>query len=363
MTNRPTAVHLLVIVAMLGTAVSCAKDEQAFSPLAPAIALQVDAPPAVGWTPIPLGLPSGSNRGWASAINNAGVAVGLAYVGGGLQEPFLWSAATGFRRLPTTPARADGVAHAINNEDVVVGVVFGGLSGQAAVWTSGGSHLDSIPGLDSALYSAAVDINDRGEIVGEAVLPSDPFSLVAFRFSPRRGLEFLPPLSGKDARVFALSANGLVVGLSGTSQFVGQPTIWSASNVPTALATMAGAYSVQPVSVNSKGVVVGWSYDGTSVFQPLVWPVPGRFEILRLPVGTTSALAGSIDELGRIYGSTTEQNSAVPIVWGPGGRPRILPQAPTTSDAVPHGSSGCGKLAGATTAVVRQQWMIWDRPC
>jgi hypothetical protein len=321
-----------------------------------------DVVPPTAWTSVVLGLPQGYTGGEATDINDAGVVTGLAYGSAG-GEPFIWSAADGFRRLPTTSNRPAGATRAINNKGFTVGQISGPQSGvQPAVWGPGGSHIDVISGLDSTNNQWAHDINDNGEVVGEGMLTWNPFTWVGYRWTRQKGMEILPTLGGIHSAAYAINASGVIVGVSSTpNSNNSHPTMWSPSLVPTDLGSVPGADATHPVAINSAGVVVGDSYVFTFtrgfnfVFTPVVWHTPGNPELLRLPPGAREARVVDIDDLGWIYGLGYMPH-IVPVVWSPAGVPRILKQT-----TLPARASQCGKIAARWTGTA--QWTIWDRAC
>ncbi len=121
--------------------------------------------------------------GWNTpiAINNRGQIVGFSDlpgdVSGGVLSPnfhaFLWTKAGGIRDLGTLPGDTISEATGINDQGQVVGVSF--PSSHAFLWENGVMmDLNTLIPLDSNLSLISTgDINDRGEITGQACVVSN----------------------------------------------------------------------------------------------------------------------------------------------------------------------------------------------
>jgi uncharacterized membrane protein len=107
----------------------------------------------------------------ATGINDRGDVVGIVGIRH-YSRAFVWSERDGIRLLDT-PAGWYSVAEAINDRGDVAGwIAQGGTSGPtiAVMWTAKGElvQLGSTPGAGpvASLYSRALDLNNRGEVVG-----------------------------------------------------------------------------------------------------------------------------------------------------------------------------------------------------
>jgi probable HAF family extracellular repeat protein len=111
------------------------------------------------------------------AINEFGVVVGFANVPGGKSpgsfhaHAFVWTALAGMRDLGTLPGDSISEALGINDEGVIVGESCGASGCRAVLWR-GGNIVDLnrqvARGYTDQLVFAN-DINDAGEITGQAV--------------------------------------------------------------------------------------------------------------------------------------------------------------------------------------------------
>lgn len=120
----------------------------------------------------------GGGNSVAHGINDRGDVVGYAQVAGGRGQPFLWTEEQGMRQVVECEGQ-NGSAIAINNAREVIG---GCDATGAFFWSRRTGRIDlNLPGFPSSSVS---DINDRGEVVGEASSPK--FGGVAFKWMPRK---------------------------------------------------------------------------------------------------------------------------------------------------------------------------------
>jgi probable HAF family extracellular repeat protein len=129
----------------------------------------------------PVRLQTLGGQGWNTpmAINNSGAAAGFSdtpgdVVGGVLTGNFqaaLWPAGGGIVNLHTLPGDALAQATGINDRGQVIGTSFAASgASRAFLWQNGRIYdLNSLVPANSALYMVATgDINDHGDITGEA---------------------------------------------------------------------------------------------------------------------------------------------------------------------------------------------------
>lgn len=123
------------------------------------------------------------------AINQRGAVVGFANVSGGAAfnaHAFLWTETGGMQDLGTLPGDAISQALGINGRGQVVGLSCGGAGCRAFLWEDGVmTDLNSVvtPGAGHLVF--ANDINDVGEITGQAIDP-ETGDAVAFMAAPTR---------------------------------------------------------------------------------------------------------------------------------------------------------------------------------
>ncbi len=113
------------------------------------------------------------------AINNRGQVVGFANLPGdtnGQFQPmgFIWSKRSGLTKIQPLPGDTNTFANGINDLGVVVGLSLNSSTGaeRAIIWVNGKTmDLNSFLPANSPLYLlAANDIDDRGDIVGQALV-------------------------------------------------------------------------------------------------------------------------------------------------------------------------------------------------
>jgi probable HAF family extracellular repeat protein len=125
-----------------------------------------------------------------AAINQAGHVVGFSDLpGDGPQNPnfhaFLWTRSAGIKDLGTLPGDSISIAYAINEEGLVVGQSIGPGGSRAFLYQDGAmKDLNALVPPGSPLLIYANDVNDSGEIVGQA-FDQKSGELIAFVAVPR----------------------------------------------------------------------------------------------------------------------------------------------------------------------------------
>ncbi|HYO24564.1 MAG TPA: hypothetical protein VEQ85_06400 [Lacipirellulaceae bacterium] len=163
-------------------------------------------------------------------INNAGEVVGRYGFGAGIPLPgpgipygraFYWNSISGLQDIGFEPV-GNGQAAAINESGQVAGsssrfttievdgMEITGLAPRAFLWdaTNGIRDLGEAPGQYSGTFAS--DVNNRGEVVGHAVLPTGRES--AFVWDMAEGLNELPSIAGGDRRAVASNDISQVLG-------------------------------------------------------------------------------------------------------------------------------------------------------
>jgi probable HAF family extracellular repeat protein len=229
-------------------------------------------------TPLPT---LGGNNGTASQINRWGTAAGEAEnttldpdCPHKLQfKPVTWVNGA-IHELPTHPGDPDAVAYAINDKGQVVG-----SSGTCAdfnpnlqlslhplhpiLWEPDGSAID-LKGLGGTGYgfaNLAINLNNRGHVVGTSDLPGDVYGH-AFFWSRKGGIKDLGTLPG-DVRSGAVSINDsdTVVGLSLDPDFNARAFVWQNGVMHdlNSLVSTRDWYLTSATSINDDGQIVGFA--------------------------------------------------------------------------------------------------------
>lgn len=210
----------------------------------------------------------GTLGGWytyAWDINDDGVIVGISETVREERFPFVWKdgVMTALHDDPSEPHQ--GVAYGINNEGAVVGQLYAKWSGEGArafSWSAGAFTPLPAPTNENWLGSAAWDVNEVGEIVGE-----------------------------------------------GQREEGGVAVLWSSSGA-SPLETSANSQSEAALAINDFGVIVGRNTDRDDGRRAAAWSPEG---VEYLAFG--SAMAAAVNDAGLIVGkhamSTTTRRAFI----------------------------------------------------
>jgi probable HAF family extracellular repeat protein len=193
-----------------------------------------------------------------SDINDRGQVVGYDPDGG---PGFLWE--NGVR------TDLDIGARAVNNAGQIAGQNY---LGSAAIWDKGriidlGTLGHGPSGVD---LSGALDINDRGQVVGFTSVQGGDGNH-AFLWD-KGVMTDLGTLGGDWSEARAINNAGQIVGYSGTSEPYGIHAFLWDKGVMVDLGTLGGPYA-QAFGINEKGDIVGTSgpYEAIGSGQPILW--------------------------------------------------------------------------------------------
>ncbi len=201
----------------------------------------------------------------AHAINDHGDVVGRT----GLRpaSPTLWRDGTPYLlQTPPIPTYYGGTAHDINHHGTIVGQ---DSAGNAIIWRSGltGSFL---PGTAPGTQSAALALNDRGEVVGWSQRSNPDGSVARHATVWRDGARIdLPALGTYESQAQDLNEHGQIAGWSFLGDtLVRNATLWQDGQV-TSLGT-AGIESWAN-AINERGVVGGAALVPGSDYRAMLW--------------------------------------------------------------------------------------------
>jgi len=212
------------------------------------------------WTIIDLGALPGDVGSEANSINDEGQVVGTSYSSEGAPRAFLWSSGLGMQALPDSANGAFAIgAWGINNNGQVVGHASGqGINAQGFVW-SGGSAIQLLGVLPGGASSAALGINDSGQIVGYSGTATGS-NVVSW--TSGGGMQDLGNMPGAtNSEGWDINNNGLIVGRA----FI--PGKWHAFLLGSGFQDLGtlGGIEDRAHGINSSGEVVGCSYTSPGI--------------------------------------------------------------------------------------------------
>lgn len=255
----------------------------------------------------------------AFGINELGQVVGQAEDASGMIRPFVWE--SGMMQGMDLPAGYSGRARAwnINNSGRITGRAWdrpvdeGGTGNNAGfTWTveDGFTVLDVFDGVAGNAY----ELNDAGQVVGNARLPGDENSR-GYLWSPDGTVidlgTFTPGsgFGGFDGNSFATGINNLgqVTGSAGGTDSHSDDTafLWTEQGGMQDLGTLPGYALSFAQSINDHTQIVGGAYtsgfaDGTAVlWEDGAWHDLGT-------LGGDRGFAIAINELGQVVGSSKD---------------------------------------------------------
>jgi len=198
-------------------------------------------------------------------------------------------------------------------------------------WQNGQmSALQPFPG---GFSSYATGVNNRGQVVGWAENgvhdpTCDPtFQILQFRaaiWQPDGTIQELPPLPG-DSTSAAVAINdlGQVVGISGDcgvavgSVSARHAVLWQ-NGVPTDLGNIGGDAWNTPTAINNAGTIIGFANTAPGTarsYEAFIWtPAGGMKSLGKLPGDVRSAAFG-INESGQIVGDSSNGKVPQAVVW------------------------------------------------
>ena len=199
----------------------------------------------------------GAGNSVAYGINDQGEIAG-AYNTGSAQRPFRSVRRAGFQELSLPEGSNGGLAYAINEIGEAAGFASGSSGVRPVWWTRRGEV--RVLQVVANLETRALDLNDRGDIVG--VSGAAPRTAVLW---PRKGdLVSLSPLPGyTHTEAVTVSENGTIAGVAtGIGKFPdrSRAVLWQSGSLALLdLGTLPGGIDSRARDVNNRGEVVGTS--------------------------------------------------------------------------------------------------------
>jgi probable HAF family extracellular repeat protein len=294
------------------------------------------------------GLPAGERGIAATDINNRNEVIGWTTIMGGLTplSGFIWDRENGMRDLGDVPGLPSITPVDINDAGEIVGDArnLDIPEGRAFLWRNGEMELLDVSFGGSHTY--AYGINRSGQIVGASEINPE-FSLTqAYRREPDGEVRDLGAFPEGDGFSTAIAVNnrGWVVGYSNGS-YTSEAFIWDERHGMRRLLENAGTTVTLPADINDRGEVVGEKIAAqTRAFR---WTrKEGLQDLGTLSGGSADyATATSINRWGHVVGaSQIETDGAVhPFVWSRDSgmldlSQRIHPTSPLANVAVLFGA-------------------------
>jgi probable HAF family extracellular repeat protein len=248
--------------------------------------------PVNGYRLVDLGTLGGSSS-FATAMNDRGAVVGRSQTADGIYHGFLW-------RHGRMTDLGDLSPQDINNRAQIVGTRPEPEGGEIAyLWSSGTLTRLSTP--EHAMTSA-VDINDRGQIVG-LTASTGPDTPVVWSGGRMRML----PLNS----VSGINDRGAVAGGRITGPGF-HATLWRRCR-----STDLGAAAFDrsnSVGINNRGWVIGWTFSERQDIRGALWRRGIRTDVGTLGGDSTQLLA--INDRGHLLGtSALPDNHEHPVLW------------------------------------------------
>lgn len=237
---------------------------------------------------------------------------------------------------PLPVSGLDAYAAGVNSAGVVAGYVGHAQTDQSA-WVYADGQVTTLPLPAGYSSAAAIAINGRGEVVGNAYKDSGDLSVVVWSVDGSRAPRLLEP---RGASAFDIADDGTVVGiLAGPVR----PYAWDPDGVGRVLPVPAGAQQAIPATVRGEWAA-GGAQERSGAAMALRWNL--RTGEVSVVGGREPAFASAVNSRGDV---------ALPSASDTGGFPQLvrdgvateLPRLPPR----PGESAGLGELRMAVVAL------------
>lgn len=197
--------------------------------------------------------------------------------------------------------------------------------------------LGTLGGRESHAYS----INDRGQVVGDAITATG----ASHAFLWHKGvMTDLGTLGGTGSAATAINNRGQIVGLSTIATGEMHAFLWE-KGVMTDLSTLTGVGNSVARGINNLGQVVGWSNTATDAGHAFLWEKGHMIDLGALEDGNT--MANAINDDGDVVGSAwlAYQDVNRAFLWK-NGVMTVLEPLPGDSDGWASSINNRGQVVG-----------------
>ena len=187
-------------------------------------------------------------------------------------------------------------------------------------WQNG--KMTSLPTLGGN-NSAANDVNNRGEILGEAETSikdsscPPPFVLDSrgVIWKPNGKIITLAPLSGDTfSNAFAMNQSGAAVGWSGACIVELHAVLWQTGSAIN-LGSLGGSHYNEALDINNRGLIVGYSdLSGDTATHAFLWKSRTMKDLGTLS-GDTNSYAYGINDKAQVVGESCNASSCRGFIW------------------------------------------------
>jgi probable HAF family extracellular repeat protein len=270
---------------------------------------------------------------WGNDINDAGTVVGVAQTSALLGNHAWVATSTSMTTLPalagSNPELSSG-AVAVNNPGQVVGVSPSGMFAYHAVlWSAAGAIQDL--GTLGGTNSAAIDINDAGQVIGWSQIAGDAATHF-FLWTVGTGLQDLNTVIHPDVTsVVEINAAGQISGTYLTTNGESHAFLYTPGSGLRDLGTLGGSTSA-PTGLNDRGDVVGSSTLADGSTHAFLWTASNGMEDVTEITGIAEVHRLN-DELQTLTGALAPSPNPVTGHLSP--RLVQLNVTPTVADAPP----------------------------
>lgn len=262
-----------------------------------------------------LGTLSGGTVSGASGVNDSGTVVGYSNIKGQPATNFVafqWTASGGMVNLGTLSGGSSSAAFEVNSAGEVAGDSFiSNGTVDATSWTN--KKIRNLGGLPRSIFTAGLDINDNGYIVGESVFTyGPPFESHGFLWngSTMKDLGTLP--GGLTSMANAINTSGVIAGQSDGTSTGGNwhAVLWNTSGKLQDLGVIAGGTYSIGFGLNDSNVVVGYGNLANNAAHAMIWTAAAGMRDLNslIPADSGWVLinANAINNVGQITGYGTK---------------------------------------------------------